>query len=108
MRAQRPLPVRADHFTQGSQGQALPRRAFLRQSLACAGGIVVSFPAVTSGLEQALPKPLGVAKGIHPGRVVWAHDPEVTDWKGPGDGHWWEGQAGEAGARGRHDGAGGL
>lgn len=34
--------------------------------------------------------PIGVAKGIHPGRVVWAHDPEATDWEGPGDGHWWE------------------
>jgi len=36
-------------------------------------------------------KPVGEAKGIHPGRVVWVHDPEVTDWKGPGDGHWYEG-----------------
>ncbi|HWH70141.1 MAG TPA: hypothetical protein VNT26_12205, partial [Candidatus Sulfotelmatobacter sp.] len=35
-------------------------------------------------------KPIGEAKGIHPGRVVWVHDPEVLDWKGPGDGHWWE------------------
>jgi hypothetical protein len=35
-------------------------------------------------------KPIGDAKGIHPGRVVWVHDPEVMDWKGPGDGHWWE------------------
>jgi len=34
--------------------------------------------------------PIGVAKGIHPGRVVWVHDPEATDWEGPGDGHWWE------------------
>jgi hypothetical protein len=36
-------------------------------------------------------KPIGEARGIHPGRVVWVHDPQVTDWKGPGDGHWWEG-----------------
>ena len=69
---------------------ALDRRAFLRQSLACAGGLAVCFPAVTSGLDQARPKPIGVAKGIHPGRVVWVHDPEVTDWKGPDDGYWWE------------------
>jgi hypothetical protein len=34
--------------------------------------------------------PIGVAKGLHPGRVVWVHDPDATDWKGPGDGHWWE------------------
>lgn len=34
--------------------------------------------------------PIGVAKGLNPGRVVWAHDPDATDWNGPGDGHWWE------------------
>jgi hypothetical protein len=36
-------------------------------------------------------QPVGVAKGLHPGRVVWAHDPKATDWAGPGQGHWWEG-----------------
>ena len=35
-------------------------------------------------------QPVGVAKGLHPGRVVWAHDPKATDWAGPGQGHWWE------------------
>jgi hypothetical protein len=35
-------------------------------------------------------QPIGRAKGIHPGRVVWVHDPQVLDWKGPGDGHWYE------------------
>jgi len=36
--------------------------------------------------------PIGVAKGLHPGRVVWIHDPNATDWKGPGtgEGHWWQ------------------
>lgn len=33
--------------------------------------------------------PVGEAKGIHPGRVVWVHDPQVLDWKGPGGGYWW-------------------
>jgi len=27
-------------------------------------------------------QPLGIAKGIFPGRVVWAHDPKATKWKG--------------------------
>jgi hypothetical protein len=36
-------------------------------------------------------QPVGVAKGLHPGRVVWVHDPKATDWAGPGQGHWWEG-----------------
>ena len=36
--------------------------------------------------------PIGVAKGLHPGRVVWIYDPNATDWDGPGseDGYWWE------------------
>lgn len=34
--------------------------------------------------------PIGTAKGIHPGRVVWVHDPDSTDWDGPGQGHWWQ------------------
>jgi hypothetical protein len=35
-------------------------------------------------------QPIGVAKGLHPGRVVWAHDRNATNWEGPGQGHWWE------------------
>jgi 6-phosphogluconolactonase (cycloisomerase 2 family)/uncharacterized protein (DUF362 family) len=34
--------------------------------------------------------PIGEAKGIHPGRVVWVHDPNATDWEGPGHGHPWQ------------------
>lgn len=34
-------------------------------------------------------QPVGTAKGIHPGRVVWVHDPDATDWT-QGDGHPWE------------------
>lgn len=26
--------------------------------------------------------PIGIAKGVHPGRVVWIHDPNATDWDG--------------------------
>lgn len=33
--------------------------------------------------------PMGVAKGIHPGRVVWMHDPTATRWDGS-NGSWWE------------------
>jgi len=36
-------------------------------------------------------EPLGQAKGIHPGRVVWVYDPEATDWEGYGSStHWWQ------------------
>ncbi len=40
--------------------------------------------------EPTANAPLGRAKGVHPGRVVWVHDPDATDWDGPGDGHWWQ------------------
>jgi gluconolactonase len=39
---------------------------------------------------QPVNEPIGVAKGINPGRVVWVHDPDATDWNGPGDGHPWQ------------------
>jgi uncharacterized protein (DUF362 family) len=70
---------------------ALDRRTFLRQSLALAGGCVLCPSPAPAAEELERLKPIGEAKGIHPGRVVWSHDPEVTDWKGPGGGHWWEG-----------------
>jgi len=36
--------------------------------------------------------PVGVPGGLNPGRVVWVHDPNATDWQGPrvGDGYWWQ------------------
>ena len=40
--------------------------------------------------EPVANSPIGTAKGLHPGRVVWVHDPDATDWQGPGNGHWWE------------------
>jgi len=40
--------------------------------------------------EPVANAPIGMAKGIHPGRVVWVHNPDATDWDGPGDGYWWE------------------
>jgi parallel beta-helix repeat protein len=33
--------------------------------------------------------PMGVAKGIHAGRVVWIHDPAATRWDGS-TGSWWD------------------
>ncbi len=33
--------------------------------------------------------PMGVAKGIYPGRVVWLHDPDATRWDGV-TGPWWD------------------
>jgi hypothetical protein len=33
--------------------------------------------------------PLGVAKGMFPGRVVWGHNPKIASWDGK-TGFWWE------------------
>jgi len=33
--------------------------------------------------------PMGTAKGIHPGRVVWIRDPDATSWDGS-KGSWWD------------------
>ncbi|HOW68183.1 MAG TPA: DUF362 domain-containing protein [Candidatus Paceibacterota bacterium] len=71
---------------------AINRRAFLRRSIALTGGCALILRATAAEDASNRLKPLGRAQGIHPGRVVWTFDPEVTDWKGPGDGHWWEGQ----------------
>lgn len=68
---------------------AVDRRSFLGQSLALTGGCVLGLCSTRAA--EAPPKPIGQAKGVHPGRVMWVHDPEVLDWKSPSDGHWWEG-----------------
>ncbi|MFB3777719.1 MAG: DUF362 domain-containing protein [Bryobacteraceae bacterium] len=36
--------------------------------------------------------PMGVGKGINPGRVVWAHQPKATRWDGE-TGNWWDDEA---------------
>ncbi|MGD0595903.1 MAG: DUF362 domain-containing protein [Sedimentisphaerales bacterium] len=33
--------------------------------------------------------PLGVAKGMFPGRVAWGHNPKIASWDGK-NGFWWE------------------
>lgn len=54
-------------------------------------GVVVTVPERAALADEPLPNaPIGIAKGIQPGRVVWTYDPSATDWIGPGHGHWWE------------------
>jgi len=76
--------------------RSISRRGFLKRS--ALGTVALSqAPALLRGAEStsaAIPeplKPIGEAKGIHPGRVVWVHDPQVLKWNGLGDGHWYEG-----------------
>ncbi len=43
------------------------------------------------GANPGAISPVGAARGIHPGRVVWAYDPNATDWDGyHSPEHWWE------------------
>jgi hypothetical protein len=70
-----------------TKGRKITRRQALAASAAlglCPGAIGKATP------DQHRNQPIGVGKGIHPGRVVWAHDPGATRWEGPGHGHWWE------------------
>ena len=85
------LPFACPHDTmaQTSPGQPPP---------AAPGGPAQIPASVRSGPLQDVPffypsegsnKPMGVGKGIHPGRVAWVHNPEATTWDGK-TGEWWE------------------
>lgn len=58
------------------------------------GSIILSLPnnpiLAATKVSFASNTPVGVAKGVNPGRVAWIHDSTVSNWKGSGDGHWWE------------------
>jgi hypothetical protein len=54
-------------------------------------GIFLSTPHSRSYASIKSNVPIGEAKGANPGRVVWVHDSSVSNWKGLGDGRWWEG-----------------
>lgn len=38
---------------------------------------------------EGVNKPMGQARGIYPGRVVWVQDFDATSWDGK-NGHWWD------------------
>jgi len=76
------------------------RMRYLYASLFLLAGVLFSFVLMNTGNEQAAAKslnkwmavpnvPVGIAKGIFPGRVVWVHDPAVTKWDGK-SGNWWD------------------
>lgn len=80
------------------KARALLGRAQLKLALVCfaaaaVAGVVAVYYTPDRFVEGANPEPnvpIGEARGIFPGRVVWVHDPDATDWAGPGYGHWWE------------------
>ncbi len=80
------------HLEEGAIASEVNRRRFI-ECAAVIGGAMGLSKSWGAQAAEAAPDPLqpvGEAKGIHPGRVVWVHDPKVLDWEGPGDGHWWE------------------
>ena len=72
--------------------QEVTRRGFLKHTAVVGGvlGLNRIWPAEAVADEPERLQPIGEAQGIHPGRVVWVHDPQATDWKGPGEGRWYE------------------
>lgn len=68
------------------------RRRFIKHAAAVGGAVGLSavHTSETAAGQTAPLQPIGEPKGIHPGRVVWVHDPKVSQWKGPGHGHWYD------------------
>ncbi len=60
-----------------------------REALAQQRGGGMGMAAEPFKPTDAANSPVGVAKGIHPGRVVWVQDAKATSWDGT-TGHWWD------------------
>lgn len=73
--------------------KALSRRSLIKGAAAIGGvfGAGKLLGAQPVAEEPVAIQPIGQAKGIHPGRVVWVHDPHATAWKGPEEGRWYQG-----------------
>ncbi|UCG49683.1 MAG: hypothetical protein JSU94_07850, partial [Phycisphaerales bacterium] len=76
---------------------SLARRRYVLAAVCAALSVGVLWVTISATSEeaalaepQAANEPIGTARGINPGRVVWVHDPDATDWDGPGDGHPWQ------------------
>ena len=41
-------------------------------------------------VPQPANSPIGIGKGVHPGRVAWIFDPNATNWGGIGDGNYYD------------------
>lgn len=74
-------------------------RARLLAGILCLGlgvGVVwlVICPGDRAAVAAGMPVPnvpLGVARGVQPGRVVWIHEPNATDWGGYSSSeHWYD------------------
>jgi PKD repeat protein len=75
----------------------LRRARYAVALLGIAGGTAAALWTICVPLEQAPAawtpqeqpnQPMGIGKGIHPGRVVWDYDPAATSWDGTSS-YWW-------------------
>ncbi len=75
---------------------SIGRRTFLASVGAAALGTTAAAarPSPTTWLPMEGPnRPLGEGRGLHPGRVVWIHNPAAARWDGnPEHGGWFEDQ----------------
>lgn len=76
------------------------RSRYALGALCIAVSVAAAFSAMSGGLEKVAVgsdpnpnEPIGTARGINPGRVVWVHDANATDWAGSGDGYWYDNSA---------------
>jgi hypothetical protein len=51
--------------------------------------VAMDKPAYAEYPAHPANQPIGVARGLFPGRVAWVHDPAATDWAGPNSGERW-------------------
>ncbi|HEY5915615.1 MAG TPA: DUF362 domain-containing protein [Verrucomicrobiae bacterium] len=59
--------------------------------LVCVALGVLSIPQHAGFADPGPHGPLGIARGIHPGRVAWVHAPDATDWAGWNASEpWWQ------------------
>jgi len=71
------------------------RRNFIKSSFVLGSSLIFSPLAFQGCSSETAPitsmEPIGVAKGIHPGRVVWVWDDSATNWEGyDSSEHWWQ------------------
>lgn len=80
--------------------QHFARSKYFYGTLFVAASLVLILMSVSEKPQQAYARmvnasaisvnsPVGIPRGIFPGRVVWAHDPKVARWDGK-TGFWWE------------------
>jgi len=81
---------KAEHYR--TQARFVLCAVFIAASVGCVWlALSTTEEEVTLAALQTSNDPIGVAQGVHPGRVVWIHDPNATDWDGySSPEHWYD------------------